>query len=323
MTAASREDDLVELVMPDGTPAGSATVDAAHQAPGHLHRAFSVFLRDPAGRVLLQQRAAVKTRFPLRWGNTCCGHPAPGEDVTVAAARRLHEEIGLDGAELTPVGVYSYYAEDPDSGRVEYEYDHVLLGDLPPGAEPRPDPDEVADLAWVSVPDLQRMLAENPRGYAPWLAGVTECLAKHLAGGSSRDGSDGTSAPLAGPVLSASAFTSGVGSSARSGRSYPDDASSARSGGPHPAGSDGASSAGPGTPHLVGSDGASSGGLGRPQPAGADGAGSAAGDGSRTASSAGSADSGPAVGPPPASWPGDPAEDIFGVGDAAERSGGR
>ena len=65
---------------PTGRPIGSATVDEAHQAPGQLHRAFSVFLRDADGRVLLQQRAAAKTRFPLRWANTCCGHPAPGEE---------------------------------------------------------------------------------------------------------------------------------------------------------------------------------------------------------------------------------------------------
>src|SRR5918997_6785641 len=102
---------LVELVDSNGQPVGSATVDQAHQAPGLMHRAFSVFLRDESGRVLLQQRAAVKTRFPLRWGNTCCGHPGPGEAVTEAAARRLVEEVGVRGVPLTELGVYSYYAE--------------------------------------------------------------------------------------------------------------------------------------------------------------------------------------------------------------------
>lgn len=174
----SRETHQVELVDEDGVPVGSATVDVAHRAPGRLHRAFSVFLRDAAGRVLLQQRAAVKTRFPLRWANTCCGHPLPGEEVAVAASRRLIEEIGVDGVELVEIGVYSYYADDPASGRVEYEYDHVLLGDLPAGHDPVPDPDEVAALRWVPVAELRAAIAADPRSYAPWLAGVVECLAK-------------------------------------------------------------------------------------------------------------------------------------------------
>jgi isopentenyl-diphosphate Delta-isomerase len=174
----SRETHQVELVDEDGVPVGSATVDVAHRAPGRLHRAFSVFLRDAAGRVLLQQRAAVKTRFPLRWANTCCGHPLPGEEVAVAASRRLIEEIGVGGVELMEIGVYSYYADDPASGRVEYEYDHVLLGDLPAGHDPVPDPDEVAALRWVPVAELRAAIAADPRSYAPWLAGVVECLAE-------------------------------------------------------------------------------------------------------------------------------------------------
>jgi isopentenyl-diphosphate delta-isomerase len=180
MTALSRETHMVELVDADGDPIGSATVDEAHQAPGRLHRAFSVFLRDPAGLVLLQQRSATKTRFPMRWGNTCCGHPSPGEDVAEAAARRLVEEIGAGGVHLTEVGLYSYYAEDPATGRVEYEYDHVLLGDLPTGRNLLPDPAEVAALSWVSVPELSAAIAADPRSYAPWLPGVVECLAQHL-----------------------------------------------------------------------------------------------------------------------------------------------
>jgi isopentenyl-diphosphate Delta-isomerase len=181
VTGTSRETHLVELVDADGVPAGSATVDEAHRAPGRLHRAFSVVLRDPDGRVLLQQRAAVKTRFPLRWANTCCGHPQPGEDVAVAARRRLLEEMGVDGVELAEVGRYSYYAEDPTTGHVEYEFDHILLGDVPVGHPLLPDPDEVADVRWIGVAELRRAIAAEPRSYAPWLAGVTERLAEHVA----------------------------------------------------------------------------------------------------------------------------------------------
>jgi isopentenyl-diphosphate Delta-isomerase len=178
----TRELHAVELVDALGVPVGSTTVDEAHRLPGRLHRAFSVFLRDPAGgRVLLQQRAAAKTRFPLRWANTCCGHPLPGEDLGSAARLRLAEELGISGVTLTEVGIYTYRAEDPSSGRVEHEYDHVLLGDLPVGARPAPDPAEVADCRWVSVPALLAALAEDPGTYAPWLGGVTSRLAEHLA----------------------------------------------------------------------------------------------------------------------------------------------
>lgn len=185
-----RESHIVELVDPEGVPIGSTTVGEAHRAPGRLHRAFSVFLRDAEGRVLVQQRAAAKTRFPLRWANTCCGHPAPGEELAAAASTRLAEEVGASVTGLTPVGVFSYYAEDPSTGRVEYEYDHVLVGDFAADSPVNPDPDEVAELRWMAVPDLRRALAERPLAYAPWLAGVTECLAAYLEAGSPASGTD-------------------------------------------------------------------------------------------------------------------------------------
>ena len=176
----SREGHLVELVDSEGLAVGQVTVTEAHTAPGMLHRAFSVFLRDPDGRVLLQQRAGVKTRFPLRWANTCCGHPLPGESLQEAASRRLVEEVGVDGVPLTEVGVYSYYAEDPSTGRVEYEYDHVLVGEVSADIAVLADPDEVADVRWVSLDDLGQALVREPRAYAPWLAGVTDRLQHFL-----------------------------------------------------------------------------------------------------------------------------------------------
>ncbi|WP_018255063.1 isopentenyl-diphosphate Delta-isomerase [Salinispora mooreana] len=174
MTA--REAHLVELVDEAGVVTGQTTVLAAHQPPGRLHRAFSVLLVDPDGRVLLQRRAAVKTRFPLRWANACCGHPLPGEPLTTAANRRLGEELGAAPVELTEVGVHVYRAEDPATGRVEFEYDHVLRGDLPDRAPLRPDPEEVAELRWVSPAELAAELEADPHVYAPWLGGVLDRL---------------------------------------------------------------------------------------------------------------------------------------------------
>jgi isopentenyl-diphosphate delta-isomerase len=174
--AATRERDLVELVTGNGRAVGTATVADAHRSPGRLHRAFSVLLLDPAGRLLLQQRAAAKTRFPLRWANACCGHPAPGANVAAEATRRLAEEVGVHGVALTELGTYVYRAADPVSGQVEHEYDHVLLGRVGGDAVLRPDPGEVAALRWVTRPELAAALADDPDAYAPWLPGVAGLL---------------------------------------------------------------------------------------------------------------------------------------------------
>ncbi|MEO3774545.1 isopentenyl-diphosphate Delta-isomerase [Micromonospora sp. B9E7] len=173
---SSREGHLVELVDETGKANGETTVAAAHQPPGQLHRAFSVLLVDPDGQVLLQRRAAVKTRFPLRWANSCCGHPRPGESLAEAANRRLREELGAGPVELTEVGVYVYYAEDPATGRVEFEYDHVLRGDFLPSAPLLPDPGEVTELRWADPTALEAELDRDPRSYAPWLGGVVNRL---------------------------------------------------------------------------------------------------------------------------------------------------
>jgi isopentenyl-diphosphate Delta-isomerase len=183
---SDREGLPVELVDDAGHAVGACSVAQAHQAPGLLHRAFSVLLFDQAGRVLLQQRAAVKTRFPLLWANTCCGHPAPGEPVTVAAAVRLAEELGL-ATPLTEVGIFRYHAEDTATSRVEHEWDHVLIGVLDADV-PYPDPAEVVDFAWIQPDALRDAIADDPAGYTPWLSGVLDIAdrAKQLNGTSSR-----------------------------------------------------------------------------------------------------------------------------------------
>jgi isopentenyl-diphosphate delta-isomerase type 1 len=195
---SSREDHLVELVDDTGQAQGETTVAEAHQPPGQPHRAFSVVLVDPDGQVLLQRRAAVKTRFPLRWANSCCGHPRPGESLTEAANRRLREELGTGPVELTEVGVYVYYAEDPTTGRVEFEYDHVLRGDFLPAAPLKPDPDEVAELRWADPAALEAELDSDPRSYAPWLGGVVNRLLRPSRSPSDVPGS--TMAPPGSPA---------------------------------------------------------------------------------------------------------------------------
>jgi isopentenyl-diphosphate Delta-isomerase len=175
-----RERLLVELVDPAGKALGACPVSAAHTAPGRLHRAFSVVLYDPAARVLVQQRAAVKTRFALRWSNACCGHPAPGQDPAAAAATRLAEELGITPAQTTSLaeaGVLRYRAEDAATKRVEHEWDHVFVATLTDGA-PAPDESEVSAVRWVSPGLLAAEIAARPADFTPWFAGVLDLAEK-------------------------------------------------------------------------------------------------------------------------------------------------
>nr|WP_249412433.1 NUDIX domain-containing protein [Micromonospora endophytica] len=102
--------------------------------------------------------------------------PLPGESLTEAAHRRLAEELGAGPVPLTEVGAYVYRAEDPATGRVEVEYDHVLRGELSPDTVLRPDPTEVAELRWVDPATLATTLTTDPDSYAPWLGGVLDRL---------------------------------------------------------------------------------------------------------------------------------------------------
>ncbi|WP_433201268.1 isopentenyl-diphosphate Delta-isomerase [Nocardia sp. CA-107356] len=206
---ADREALLVELVDEHGLAIGARSVAEAHRPPGQLHRAFSVLLYDLSGRVLLQRRAAVKTRFPQRWSNTCCGHPAPGQDPADAAVIRLKEELSLTAPELTEAGIYRYRAADPRGDQVEHEWDHVLVGVLSGGA-PRPDPAEVSECAWVDPVELLGHISAAPDSFTPWLFGVLDIAtrtADFTAASSSRaarsadpSASDGPHAEPRGPA---------------------------------------------------------------------------------------------------------------------------
>lgn len=180
--ATGREQHLVELVDDQGRPTGGASVAAAHTAPGRLHRAFSIVLLDGDDRHLLQQRAEHKTRFALRWANACCGHPAPGQPLLDAAKQRLSEELGLTGVELREAGVHLYRAADPATDRVEYEYDHVLVGRVDSSIAPDPDPAEVRALRWIGATDLEADLDATPERYSPWLAGVVAAWRTGVSG---------------------------------------------------------------------------------------------------------------------------------------------
>ncbi|WP_369374771.1 isopentenyl-diphosphate Delta-isomerase [Streptomyces sp. cg36] len=146
------EEILLELVDESGNTIGTAEKLSAHQAPGRLHRAFSVFLFDPSGKLLLQRRALGKYHSPGVWSNTCCGHPYPGESPFAAAARRTHEELGISPSLLAEAGTVRYNHPDPESGLVEQEYNHLFVGLVQ--APVKPDPEEVYETAFVSPQEL-------------------------------------------------------------------------------------------------------------------------------------------------------------------------
>lgn len=161
--------DLVVLLGEDGTELGTGGKLAAHRPPGHLHRAFSVFLFDGQGHVLLQRRADDKPLFAGLWSNSCCSHPRPGEAVADAAQRRVREELGLD-CDPEEVGLFDYHADDPVSGLAERERVHVFAGMI--GGPPVPDPREVSDVRLVPFADVFAGVAQDPASFSPWLAGT-------------------------------------------------------------------------------------------------------------------------------------------------------
>lgn len=156
-------EERVVLVDEEDREVGTEEKLRAH-VEGRLHRAVSVFVRDGAGRVLLQRRAATKYHSPGRWTNTACSHPRPGEPPADAARRRLREEMGIE-AEPVPVLRFVYRA-DVGGGLVEHEYDHVFVARWE--GEPRPDPAEADGWRWAPLAEVAADAVRDPEAYTPW-----------------------------------------------------------------------------------------------------------------------------------------------------------
>src|SRR6186713_1579239 len=119
------ENDKVILVSEHDDMVGIMDKMEAHKQ-GLLHRAFSVFIFNSKGEMLLQQRAFNKYHSGGLWTNACCGHPSPGEQTVAAARRRLMEEMGFTtGLEELFDFTYQHAFEN---GLTEHEYDHVFAG---------------------------------------------------------------------------------------------------------------------------------------------------------------------------------------------------
>lgn len=154
--------EQVILVDAQDNEIGLMDKQEAHER-GSLHRAFSVFLYNGAGELILQRRALDKYHSGGLWTNTCCSHPRPGEGNLEAARRRLMEEMGID-AELRHA--FSFLYQQAVGDLIEHELDHVFIGTF--DGEPRINADEVAEWKAVPVPALLADVAAHPEAYTVW-----------------------------------------------------------------------------------------------------------------------------------------------------------
>lgn len=168
----SNEETEVVLVDKNDSVLGRAEKMAAHKQ-GRLHRCFSIFLFNNRGEVLLQKRAENKYHSPGLWSNTCCSHPRPGKALLQEAKRRLKQEMGIE-TELKEVFTFIYKTKV--GALIEHEFDHVFFGRF--DGSPKPNPEEVADWRWTSLPALKKDIKKHPRKYTTWLKIVLPAVIK-------------------------------------------------------------------------------------------------------------------------------------------------
>ncbi|HET7361410.1 MAG TPA: isopentenyl-diphosphate Delta-isomerase [Salinimicrobium sp.] len=142
-----------------------------------LHRAFSVFVFNTENELMIQQRALEKYHSPGLWTNTCCSHQREGESNIAAGKRRLKEEMGFS-TELKDTISFIYKAPF-DNGLTEHEFDHILVGEY--NEEPLINPEEVADWKWISLEDLKKDMAHNPKNYTEWFKIIFEKYENHIS----------------------------------------------------------------------------------------------------------------------------------------------
>ena len=160
--------EKVILVDEDDNVVGEMEKMEAHRS-GKLHRAFSIFILNKKGEMLLQQRALNKYHSAGMWTNACCSHPRPGEDILVAAKRRLKEEMGMETA-LIHKGKFVYKTIENEkgfeNGLVEHELDHVFFGES--GKDPKINKEEANAFKWVNLKELRKELKKTPWKFTFW-----------------------------------------------------------------------------------------------------------------------------------------------------------
>lgn len=166
---------MVILVNQANEQLGTMPKMEAHEK-GVLHRAFSVFVMNTEGQIMLQQRAAHKYHSPSLWTNTCCSHQREGESNREAGVRRLKEEMGFE-TELKELFSFVYKAEF-DNGLTEHELDHVMLGYY--NGTPEINPEEVSGWKWMLPEDIKADIAQYPDKYTAWFKIIFDKFYDHL-----------------------------------------------------------------------------------------------------------------------------------------------
>jgi isopentenyl-diphosphate delta-isomerase len=160
----SFDSEQLVLVDADDCERGYMLKSDAHEGRGTLHRAFSLFIFNSRGELLLQQRAPGKRLWPGFWSNTCCSHPRKGETMETATERRLFEEIGFR-APLRYLFKFEYQAQYDDTG-AEHELCWVYAGRS--DAAPHTNANEIAAVRYVAPAALTQEMAEAPERFTPW-----------------------------------------------------------------------------------------------------------------------------------------------------------
>ena len=166
--------EYVVLVDESDNEIGQMEKQAAHIEP-HLHRAFSIFLFNSKGELLMQQRALSKYHSPGLWTNTCCSHPRASETTAEAASRRLMEEMGMR-CEMHEVYTFIYKAP-VGQGLTEHEFDHVFIGQS--DDIPCINTEEVASWKYMTIDDLSIDIALYPEHYTEWFKITFEEMTHH------------------------------------------------------------------------------------------------------------------------------------------------
>ena len=164
--AARADRELVVLLDEEHRRVGVADKATVHTEDTPLHLAFSCYILDPDGRVLLTRRALGKTTWPGVWTNSCCGHPSPDESLEDAVRRRVGQELGLEVVGVRPALPDFRYRAVSAEGIVENEFCPVFWARA--DSVPAPDPTEVAEYAWADWADLVAVAGRTPWLLSPW-----------------------------------------------------------------------------------------------------------------------------------------------------------
>ncbi|MBT8085564.1 MAG: isopentenyl-diphosphate Delta-isomerase [Woeseia sp.] len=174
----SSDDETLILVDADDRETGFLDKARCHDGAGVLHRAFSVFLFNDAGQLLLQQRAPGKRLWPNFWSNSCCSHPRKGESMAEATLRRIEEELGIR-ANVEFVYKFSYQAQYGDEG-AEHELCWVFLGRSNDAV--KVNSNEIAAFRYVQAQELSAELAADSAMFTPWLRMEWQRLQEEFSG---------------------------------------------------------------------------------------------------------------------------------------------